>query len=478
MRQELNSIPPKLLDIYQDEKRRLELQDSDTFEVPKMTFSILCAASRPVTMNELQGILAIMSGENPSDKSALDEPDIIMSHGGPFLIMRDDIVAFTHSSMSTFWSQTSEIQEYRETLLDLKLGVLDARFEGLIFRPSNENSVSEKDPDEAFQDTASEAFSNISADTTLVGSITSDPVEFPKSTITSDMSLPGQLVKMLIQDELLCSLVKMSVDILGASGFERTFSYLLQDLSKALLVGAEKGSQQMAAIFVGQQTRRTASLLRSVVQPEDTSDLRQKSLVTESGTEADRKVSVWLGQHDKSKRSNQKADAPEEEVLAQRTTVLYPPQEVKNIQDYNDNDKDLQDAWMNLSRLKGWILESSSLMDLKLALSQQMNPTSRVETLEKLEMPSTWSRSLWILRDIGSLISTPQLLVSGVGIAPSIGLLALGFFKQAPRFAYFTLMKRMKHSVRQLATSRRQKQSIPHYHKAGNTLFSWTCVSC
>ena len=540
IRMALQSIPSGILTLYSDEKERIMPDDPEVSDLPKWVFTILCAVSRLMTLLELQKMLAMLRGEDAEDLDALDDREYILSRCGFFVIIRNELVRFSHASMEEFWSRTPEVQEQSAAWVDFKF---DNVFEGLVFQFRNENHPQEG-VDSAFNDAASDAFSQFSTDTTAVNSFDGVSSSSRKPTITSDFSLPAQIVKIFTADNMFCDLAKVAIGVLGAVGFEKLLSALLKDLSKALWSYAKKDSQRMAAMFLGQRTRRTASLLRSVVQPDDLRDFRQKASVEKPNSDADRKVSTWLRQQDVPKRPAAQATTPTpsaqlrpigssilrtdskerefskslkqshvfEETTKQKPTKPSSSDQLQStkpsalqpdLEDiYDDGDKDIQDAWMDLTRLQVFILGSPPFMDLRLALYKHVNPlpevwisnTPKIAPAPKSTSIDRIARLVYLISMFWPIIIPIMLFNVLEPLGFSTGLRAVDFATLIIVFVWFKPLKYILHSIPQSLSSenltivvmnwivqylpKRENLSdqIPEYHKPGNTLFKWTCV--
>ena len=182
-------------------------------------------------------------------------------------------------------------------------------------------------------------------------------------------------------DPILHDLVISALERVGAVGFERTFSILLKQYSKNLEIAASKPSQKVAAVWIGHATRRTASLLRATVRPEDTEDNKLREAALEFDTSKDLAVNKWLAAQDGGLNPGRKAE------IASRSEMAEPLSPVQLINDEEDrlldrsDDEDLSATYTNLDAVKGFMTGSKAYMELKSSLIKQTHHENQAEDL-------------------------------------------------------------------------------------------------
>ena len=444
MRDALDKPPEELNRVYGEELLRIKMMGAESFEQAKIILSILCNASLRVSMEDVQHALAIMQNEDPSDVDALVDQSSLLTSCGFFVISNIDSVTFAHHSMHTFCLHEPELQAQIKSLREMNFG---GRLASLFILPEPSPAL-EAEPDTPFDDGESEIFSQFSTDSTLI-----DPLrEFQGTSIESSSFKPtpisSQIVKILMTDKLLCGLVKVSVDNLGPAGFERSFSILLKEYSLDLQRYARKESQKIASTLIGQYTRRTASHLRSVIQPEDIQDLSQKASILQPNLPAEVRIERWLQQRDGGSTSAPQLPAASEHVnlkSVKLASIANPEIGIENSD--NQDDKGLEDVWMNLNSVKVFMLEAPPFLDLRLALTRQLNIDMQIDIAETQRQTRT---------TLGSF--SPSQLMQEMKLKKAID----------------TTLKWLVPIIWQ---ERDKNPPVPDHHKPGQTIFTWTCVS-
>ncbi len=376
----LESLPSRLCSIYTDIVNRSITEKSPQFDITITLFALMLRAARSPTFQEIQVSLAVAQGEDGPDlEDALIDVEYILDCCTDLVVGNFEArtFSFSHPTVRSFLLGLDAVKQriipvstLNDRFPDLfdpapSMGIEDGRY----------HAVADVDDDESAS--GSEVFSQFSRDETLVPSIRlGEPGKGISLAPLKGMSVSEQLVKLFMADPALPGLVVSALQRVGATGFERTFSILLKQYSKNLEATASKPSQKVAAVWTGHATRRTSSLLRATVRPEDTEDNKLRDTVLEFDTSKDSAVNKWLAVQDAT------ADfyPGRKGKIASRSETAEPiaPVQLTNdgIDDLSDksDDEDLSATYTNLDAVKVFMTGTEPYMELKSSLIGQTHP--------------------------------------------------------------------------------------------------------
>ena len=383
----LESLPSRLCSIYMDIIEKLSAGNSHQYDIAMMLFALMLQAARSPTFQEIQVSLAVVQGEDGPDlEDALTDVEYILDCCTDLVVgnFETRTLSFSHYTVREFLLGLDAVKQRI-----IPISTLNDRFPGLfdpVLSMRNEDgryhAVADTDDGESAY--GSEVFSRFSKDKTLVPSIRLGDAGKRFSMVPlAGTSVSEQLVKLFMADPALPGLVAEALERVGATGFERTFSILLKQYSKNLEITASKPSQKVAAVWISHATRRTASLLRATVRPEDTEDNKLREAAMEFDTSKDLAVNTWLAAQDGGLNPGRKAE------IASRSEIAEPLAPVQLINDEdglldNSDDEDLNATYTDLDAVKFFMTGSEPYMELKSSLVKRTHHEDQaVDSLDR-----------------------------------------------------------------------------------------------
>ena len=361
------------------------MRDGHQFDIAVTLFALMLQASRPPTFQEIQVSLAIVQGEDGPDlEEALIDVEYILDCCTDLVVgnFETRTLWFSHRTVRLFLLGLDAVKQCVIPVL-----TLNDRFPGL-FDPapsmSNEHERYQTVADMNDGESAygSEGFSQLSREDTLVPSIKLGGTGTEISMVPlRGASVSEQLVKLFMADPDLPGLVASALQRVGATGFERTFSILLKQYSKSLEMTASRPSQKVAAVWTGHATRRTSSLLRATVKPEDNEDNTLREAVLDLDTSKDLAVNEWLATQDAVLEPTSKG------IVASRSGTAEPLAPVQHLNDEKNDlsdksdDEDLGATFTDLDAVKVFMTGSEPYMELKSSLIKQTHYGHQAEDL-------------------------------------------------------------------------------------------------
>ena len=347
--------------------------NSHQFDIAMTLFALMLRAARFPTFEEIQVSLAIVQGEDgPNLEEALIDVEDILDCCMDLVIGNSETrtLSFSHPTVREFLLGLDAVKQRV-----IPASTLNDRFPGLFdpapsirYEDAHYHAVAGMDDGESTY--GSEVFSQFSRDETLVPSIGRGEPRKGVSLLRGT-SVSEQLVKLFMADPALPGLVTSALQRVGATGFERTFSILLKQYSKKLEIAASKPSQKVAAVWIGHATRRTASLLRATVRPEDTEDNKLREATLEFDTSEDLAVDKWLAAQGGGLNPGRMAE------IASRGEMAGPLSPVQPLNDEEDglldksDDEGLSTTYTNLDAVKVFMTSSEPYMELISSLIKQ-----------------------------------------------------------------------------------------------------------
>ncbi len=363
----------------------LRAGNSHQFDIAMTLFALMLRAARPPTFQEIQVSLAVVQGEDGPDlDEALIDVEYILDCCTDLVVgnFETRTLSFSHPTVREFLLGLDAVKQRT-----IPVSTLNDRFPGL-FDPApsmrNEDgryhAVADMDDGESAY--GSEVFSQFSRDKTLVPSIRlGEPGRGVSMVPLRGTSVSEQLVKLFMADPALPGLVASALQRVGATGFERTFSILLKQYSKSLETTASKPSQKVAAVWTGHATRRTSSLLRATVRPEDTEDNKLREAALDFDRSKDLVVNKWLAAQDAGLNLSRKGEiASRNETAESLSPVQLVDDEEDDLFDKSD-DEDLSATYTNLDAVKVFMTGSEPYMELKSSLIKHTHPEDQAEDL-------------------------------------------------------------------------------------------------
>lgn len=386
----LETLPSRLSSIYMGIIDRLIVGDSHQSDIAMTLFALMLRTARSPTFQEIQVSLAIVQGEDGPDlEEALIDVEYILDCCTDLVVgnLETRTLSFSHPTVRLFLLGLDPVRQRI-----IPVSTLNDRFPGLFdLSPamSNEDgryhAVADMGDGESLY--GSEGFSQFSRDETLVPSIGQGKPGKEESMVPLiGTSVSEQLVKLFMADPALPGLVASALERVGATGFERTFSILLKQYSRRLEITASRPSQKVAAVWTGHATRRTSSLLRATVRPEDSEDNKLREAVLDFDKSKNIVVNKWLATQDAVLKPGWKGETPPRSETAEPAT---PVQLLKNEGDDEfdkSDDEDLSTTYTNLDAVKVFMTGTEPYMELKSSLIKQTHHEYYVEDLSARRM--------------------------------------------------------------------------------------------
>ena len=364
---------------------KLMAGNSHQFDIAMTLFALMLRAARSPTFQEIQISLAIVQGEDGPDlEEALIDVEYILDCCTDLVVgdFETRTLSFTHPTVRLFLTGLDAVKQQI-----IPVSTLNDRFPGLFdpapsMRDEDGRYHAAPDMDDGESAYGSEVFSQFSRDETLVPSIRlGEPGKGISMVSFRGTSVSEQLVKLFMADPALPGLVASALERVGATGFERTFSILLKQYSKNLESTASKPSEKVAAVWTGHATRRTSSLLRAIVRPEDTEDNKLREVALELGTSEDSAVNKWLAAQDAGLNPGPKGKiASRSETAEPLAPIRLLNAEEDDLFDKSD-DEDLSATYTNLDAVKVFMTSSEPYMELKSSLTKQINHGDQAQDL-------------------------------------------------------------------------------------------------
>ena len=358
---------------------------SDELDIAMTLFALMLRAARSPTFQEIEVSLAVVQGEDGPDlEEALIDVEYILDSCMDLVVgnFETRTLSFSHPTVREFLLGLDAVKQRIIPVL-----TLNDRFPGLFdpapsMRDEDGRYHAVPDMDDGESAYGSEVFSPFSRDETLVPSIKlGEPGKGISMVPLRGTSVSEQLVKLFMADAALPGLVASALERVGATGFERTFSSLLKQYSKNLEISASKPSQKVAAAWIGHATRRTSSLLRATVRPEDTIDNKLREAALEFDTLKDSEVNKWLAAQDAGLKPVRKGEiASQNETAEPLAPVQMVKEEEDDLSDKSD-DEDLSATYTNLDAVKVFMTGSEPYMELKSSLIKQTHHEDQAEDL-------------------------------------------------------------------------------------------------
>ena len=381
----LESLPSRLCGVYMDIVDKLMVGDGHQFDIAITLFALMLRAARPPTFQEIQVSLAIVQGEDGPDlEEALTDVEYILDCCTDLVVgnFETRTLSFSHSTVRLFLLRLDAVNQRIIPVL-----ALNDRFPGLFDSAppmGNEDgryhAVADTNDGESLY--GSEGFSRLSRDETLVPSIRlGKPGNEVSMVPLRGTSVSEQLVKLFMADPALPGLVASALQRVGATGFERTFSILLKQYSKRLEMTASKPSQKVAAVWTGHATRRTSSLLRATVRPEDSEDSKLREAVLDLDTAKDLAVNEWLVTQDAVLKPAWKGKIASPSGMAEPLAPLRLLNDERNDLSDGSDDEDLSATYTDLDAVKVFMTGSEPYMELKSSLIRQTHYGDQTEDL-------------------------------------------------------------------------------------------------
>ena len=374
----LESLPSRLHSIYTDIVNKMITEKSHQFDITITLFALMLRAARSPTFQEIQVSLAVVQGEDGPDlEEALIDVEYILDCCTDLVVgnLEARTLSFSHPTVRSFLLGLDAVKQRFipvSTLNDLFPGLFDPA-RSMRNEDARYHGVADTEDGESVY--GSEVFSQFTRDETLVPSLRlGEPGKGIPMAPSKGKSVSEQLVKLFVADPALPDLVASAVQKVGATGFERTFSFLLKQYAKNLEATASKPSQKVAAVWTGHATRRTSSLLRATVRPEDTEDEKLREAIVEFNMSKDSAVNKWLAAQDIGLNPGRK------QPVTSRSETAEPLASVQLINDEKDDlfdksdDEDLSETYTNLDAVKAFMTGSEPYMELKLGLIEQTHP--------------------------------------------------------------------------------------------------------
>ena len=379
----LETLPSRLCSVYMEILKKLG--NGHQYDIAITLFALMLRAARSPTFQEIQVSLAIVQGEDGPDlEEALIDVEYILDCCTDLVVgdFETRTLSFSHPTVRLFLLGLVAAKQRIIPVL-----TLNNRFPGLFdSAPSMGNedrryhAVADTNDGESLY--GSEGFSQFSRDETLVPSIKLGKPGNEVSMVPSrGTSVSEQLVKLFMADPALPGLVASALQRVGGTGFERTFSILLKQYSKRLETTASKPSQKVAAVWTGHATRRTSSLLRATVRPEDSEDNKLREAVLDLDTSKDLAVNEWLATQDAVLKPTWKGK------IVSRSGITEPLAPLRLLNDERDDpsdgsdDEDLSATYTDLDAVKVFMTGGEPYMEMKSSLMRQTHYGDHAEDL-------------------------------------------------------------------------------------------------
>ena len=408
----LESLPSRLCSIYMDIIDKLSAGNGHQSDIAMTLFALMLQAARSPTFQEIQVSLAVVQGEDGPDlEDAVTDVEYILDCCTDLVVgnFETRTLSFSHYTVREFLLGLDAVKQRI-----IPVSTLNDRFPGL-FDPAlsmrNEDgryhAVADTDDGESAY--GSEVFSRFSKDETLVPSIRLGDAGKRFSIVPlRGTSVSEQLVKLFMADPALPGLVAEALERVGATGFERIFSILLKQYSKNLEITASKPSQKVAAVWIGHATRRTASLLRATVRPEDTEDDKLREAAMEFDTSKDLAVNKWLAAQDGGLNPGRKAEIASQSEIAEPLAPVQLINDEDGLLD-NEDDEDLGATYTNLDAVKVFMTGSEPYMELKSSLIKQTHHED--QALDTLDHRMAVLESEYALRAEANIAENRHIIV-------------------------------------------------------------------
>jgi hypothetical protein len=281
MKKALNLLPPELGRLYDQVLQKLLQDDEYDDWLVGSVLALMLRGDKATEVVMLQNQIASSQGEDPIDSESLVDPTSIARCCGDLVLFNasDGALSFAHWTARAFLKQCFSQPQSQSAMLLFEWTPAAIRM-GLILLDDEHAYRAPSEADEAGSTWGDELFSKVSTDETLVESErVSNTINRPGRGTIRTNSVSQQLVRFFVTDPEIETLVSEALDSIGHIGFERLFASLLKVYSKDLERIAQKRSQKEAALVVGQQTRLTATILRSALRPQDFADQERNTSV-------------------------------------------------------------------------------------------------------------------------------------------------------------------------------------------------------
>jgi hypothetical protein len=363
MKQSLEFVPHGLFELYENIWRKLQDQDEKEVQRIEYLLAILIIAQKPVEISEIESVVKTLQGEDlPFDGSKWS------LYSTSFVeVDLEDRVQFIHFTVEEFLLSKDILGRIDADAIRLLLSPLHRPVQAQLSTPESEVNLQHDDDD--FDDTASRN-SWSSRSFSAVSSKSSQSSVFSKLETVTD-----QYAQLFADHPDTSHLIVKILGAIGRSGFELFFSDILIQYSNELQVIAKTGSEQVAALMAGKNTRTIAYQTVLISGFLDPTRIVRNSITAEEKAGKERVLNRFLGLRDHDKIQEDEKHPPIHFEDSTRPIPMESARDDLTSKEVTLEQEDQGEVYVNLEKVKVFLTTTYPFIALVEKLQQKLQPS-------------------------------------------------------------------------------------------------------